>query len=194
VLDSQGRVELGVIVYHDVTDVRRLALTRDDYARAISHDLRNVLTGIDGHAQLLRRSLLKAGLSEALAGKSAEAIIASTQRMNAMITDLSESARLEAGETQLQQVPVDLPTFVADLRTRLGGPAEAGRIEVNPVADVPLVMADRIQLERIFTNLLSNALKYSADDTPITVTMMGREREVVTTSARRGTQAVWAIL
>jgi signal transduction histidine kinase len=180
VWDEEGRVALAVVVYRDETKTRQLELNRDDYARAISHDLRNALTGIDGHAQLLRRTLRTAGLADALAGRSTEAIIVSTQRMNTMITDLSESARLEAGEGKFDLVPVDLPSFVMELAARLGGPAEAARIEIEAGADVPLVMADRVQLERILMNLLSNSLKYAEEDTPITVSITSKQDEVVT--------------
>ena len=180
VRDAQGKVILGVIICRDVTELRLLEQTRDDYVRAISHDLRNPLAGISGHTQLLRRILRRAGQDDGMVGKSLEAISANALRMKVMITDLAESARLEAGEARLNLASVYLPTFVQEVQERLGGPDEARRIVIDAESDVPLVTADQVQLERILVNLLSNALKYSPAGTPILVTISRRGDEVVT--------------
>jgi len=181
-----GGIALGIIVCRDVTRLRLLEQTRDDYVRAVSHDLRNPLTAIAGHAQLLHRVLEKAGLKGGMAGKAIETIAINSQRMSSMITDLAESAQLEAGQIRLEPMPVDLPSFVNQLKDRLAGAAEARRICVELPEELPLVLADTDKLERILTNLLTNALKYSEPDSPVTVAMTLRGAEVVTAITDRG--------
>ncbi|MHB8990918.1 MAG: ATP-binding protein [Chloroflexota bacterium] len=186
IVGREGRIALGIIVCRDVTRLRLLELTRDDYVRAVSHDLRNPLTAITGHAQLLQRVLEKAGLKGGMAGKAIEAIVINSQRMNGMITDLAESAQLEAGQVRLKPVPIDLPSFVIQLKDRLAGAAEAHRIWVELPEELPLVLADPDKLERILRNLLTNAIKYSEPGSPVTVTMTLRGAEVVTAVTDHG--------
>ncbi|MBI4498160.1 MAG: ATP-binding protein, partial [Chloroflexi bacterium] len=76
--------------------------------------------------------------------------------------------------------PLDLRAFLLDLKERLAGLAGAERIRLEAPAGLSPVLADPDRLERILMNLLGNALKYSAPDTEITVTLAQREREVVT--------------
>ena len=97
VAGQRGDDFLGIEVYRDVTKLRELEQTRDDFLRAVSHDLRNPLTAILGNAQMLQRVLEKAGLNEGAAGKAAQAIVTNSQRMNGMLGDLAELGRLEAG-------------------------------------------------------------------------------------------------
>ncbi len=186
IVGRDGRIALGIIIGRDVTQLRLLEQTRDDYVRAVSHDLRNPLTAITGHAQLLQRVLEKAGLKGGMAGKAIEAIVINSQRMNSMITDLAESAQLEAGQVRLAPVPIDLPSFVIHLKDRLAGAAEAHRIWVELPEELPLVLADPDKLERILRNLLTNALKYSEPDSPVTVTMTLSGAEVVTAITDHG--------
>ena len=157
---------------------------RDDMVRAVSHDLRQPLTVVQAQAQLLLRSLEQAGLAREKS--SAAAIITSSQRMNTMIEELVESARLEAGQIRLNLQPIDLRSFMLDLKQRLAGTLETDRIRVEAPEGLPPVTADPDRLERILTNLLSNALKYSAPDTEVTVSLARADGEVITSVTDRG--------
>ena len=89
--------------------------------------------------------------------------------MNGMIQDLVDSARAEAGKLQLQREAVDLCAYLTDFLARLRLSLEVERIIIEVPGDVPPVSADYARLDRIFTNIITNALKYSSPDTPITV-------------------------
>lgn len=167
-----------------VDEIRFREEQRDDLLRAVSHDLRQPLTVIQAQAQLTQRTARQAGLDSA--ERSAGAILTSAQRMNAMIQDLVDSARLEAGQLRIAVQPVQLPTFVSDLRERMAGTPGAERIRVQPAGALPAVLADPDRLERILSNLLSNAIKYSTPGTEITVTFDRRNDEVVTSVSDRG--------
>lgn len=85
-------------------------------------------------------------------------------------------------------VEVNLPAFVHDLRERLAG-TRAGpveRIQIDAAEGLPSVLADRDYLERILTNLLSNALKYSAPESVVKVAIARRDGELVTSIADQG--------
>ncbi len=185
--DEDGKMILGILIFRDISELRRLEQTKDDYVRAVSHDLRNPLTAILGHAQLLKRSLARSGLLEKEI-KATDSIITSGHRMNAMLQDLSEAARLDAGQLQLEQrVPIDLRHFVSGLVQRSVSPVEVERIQVTVSEDLPAVLADPASLERILGNLISNALKYSEPGGQIVVAASLEDGQVVVSVSDHGT-------
>jgi len=180
-----GGTLLGAVAaFRDVTAQHELEEQREDILRAISHDLRSPLTAILGQAQLLERRLAQAGLEQERA--NAEAIVTSAQRMNAMIQDLVEAARLESGQLKLNLQPVDLGPFISDLLRRLAPVMEVRRVRVVVPEGLPPALADPGRLERILTNLLSNALKYSWPGSEVTVSVQQRNGELVTSVSDRG--------
>jgi PAS domain S-box-containing protein len=185
VREADGKVSLGILVFRDVTELRQMEQTREDYVRALSHDLRNPLTAIQGNAQLLRRLLERSGLSE-MESTAIDSIYTSSQRMNAMLRDLSEVARLEAGQLRMEPAPVELRSFMNSMKERLVEPNQLDRIRLELPEDLPLVSSDSGCLERILGNLLSNAIKYAEPGTPITVSASSLAGQVVVSVSDRG--------
>lgn len=180
-----GQLLGAVVTFTDVTVLHELQEQREDILRAVSHDLRSPLTVVQTQAQLLLRALDRAGLAGG-ERRSAEAIIASSRRMNTMIQELVDAIRLESGQLLLHRGPVDLASFILDLRQRLAGVLETGRIRVQAPAGLPPALADPDRLERILTNLLSNALKYSTPGTEVTVSLYRQDGQVIIAVSDRG--------
>lgn len=157
---------------------KRAEAEREAFIQTISHDLRSPLTAIQGHAQLLKRALGKSGI-DGRAIRSMEAIATSAQRMNAMIQDLVDVSRVESGQLKLNRSSLNLHPFILDLIDRLPGLDTTGRIEVQSMEDLPAVIADPDKLDRILTNLLINALKYSPQGSQISVSLTPQGREVL---------------
>jgi signal transduction histidine kinase len=149
----------------------RLAAEREDYLHMISHDLRAPLTVILGYAQILEVRFQE----DASTGPTVQAIRQGAERMNAMIQDLTDFARLEGGSLALFPKTIELRTFLAHLQLVEG--RERLRIDLPP--QLPAVSADPNRLERIFINLLSNALKYSPPDTTVQLTARQQGHEIV---------------
>jgi len=180
-----GKLAGAVVTFTDITRQHELLTQLEDVLRAVSHDLRNPLAVVQGQAQILLRLFDKAGVTGPQR-KSAEAILTSAQRMNRMIQDLVDAARQEAGLLKLERQPVDLRATILSLLERLAPTLDTKRIRVVAPADLPRVWADPDRLERILTNLLSNALKYSEPGTEVTVTLNRRNGEVVTSITDHG--------
>jgi signal transduction histidine kinase len=87
---------------------------------------------------------------------------------------------------QLNRAPLDLRQFVLDLKGRLAGSLPTERVGTDAPEELPSVLADPARLERVLTNLLSNALKYSEPNTPVTVRLTPGENEVVVAVSDRG--------
>ncbi len=180
--DDSGRVALAIVVFRDVTTLRELEQTRNGFISLVSHDLRTPVAVIQGHALTIERFIENREQVE----RSAAHIVRTSERMNRMILDLVDSARLESGQLRLVKRSVDLATLLPGLLERSAGALEVGRVRVEIPEGLPAVSADPDRLERILTNLVSNALKYSDGDTPVVVSAAERAGEVAVSVADQG--------
>jgi len=164
----QNDTIIGVVgTYTDITQLRQLQARQEDMLRMISHDLRAPLAVTRGYADLLQEEVQSRGWEVLV--PSIEAIQQSTVQMNVMIQDMVDVARQEGGQLQLILQPVDLRPYLETLLQRSATALPLDRVQLDVPADLPPVAADPNRLERILINLLSNALKYSAPGTPVSV-------------------------
>jgi signal transduction histidine kinase len=91
-------------------------------------------------------------------------------RIERLTSDLVDVSRIQAGRLDMQLTPCDLVPIVVDAvrEQSLTAPARSIDVDVPPGAAVP-VLADADRIGQVVTNYLTNALKYSADDEPVTV-------------------------
>lgn len=176
-----GEILGAVSTLTDLSPLRELQNEREIYLHTISHDLRTPLSVVLGHAELL-------GLScrQEEAQMHVEAILQGVERMDRMIEELVEAARLEGGEISLEKEPVPLDRFLADFLQQGAPVLDASRISLSVAPALPPVMADRRRLERILTNLLTNALKYSPPEAPVEVAVRPEGREVLVSVRDQG--------
>ncbi|QHE94970.1 DUF4118 domain-containing protein [Pandoraea fibrosis] len=131
---------------------------RNSLLSAISHDLRTPLTSIVGFASMLSRNAQTPG---PLRTELVDAIHEEAQRMTGLVTNLLDMAKLQAGGVQLnrqwQMLEEVVGTSLRASRRVLAGHDITTRLP----ADLPLLRFDAVLLERLFTNLLENAAKYS---------------------------------
>ena len=121
--------------------------------RSISHDLRTPLTSIIAGGSALGSETLtaeeRAELSEGIVGEGS--------RLSRLVENLLDMSRLEAGKAEPHRGPVDLAEVLEAARQGQGK-AESIRLALD--AELPMVDADAAQLERVFANLLENAVRY----------------------------------
>ncbi len=123
-----------------------------------AHDLRNPLGSIIGFAELIRSE--RESIDDAR--RHAGIIGAAAERTLKLVSDLLESAVLDAGQIKLQPVPCDLSVLLADAIGRVGARAQAKQQQIDfRAASGAIVLADVERLDQVFENLLTNALKFS---------------------------------
>jgi signal transduction histidine kinase len=125
------------------------------FAYSVSHDLRAPLRHITGFTERLRE---QASPLEGEARRCLEAISGATGRMGKLIDDLLSFSRM--GRSELSRQRVDLAAMVRELVAELA-PEAASREVRWRVDDLPVVAGDRAMLRVAFSNLLSNALKFT---------------------------------
>ena len=110
---------------------------------------------------------------------SLAAVIRNADQMNSMIQDLVTTARLASGQLHLSRHPLALKPYVSELLERYRTLWPLQRIHTALPDDLPPIWADPVRLERILVNLISNALKYSAADSPVTLSAEHVAQEVI---------------
>ena len=182
--DGDGSVVAFVGIARDITEQKRLEQYRDDYLSHITHDLRNRLTALFGHAQLLLRQLVQKGLEQEVS--RVDIILKSARRMNSMIQDLVESVRLASGQMELCRERLDLCRLLADIVRQVGSLEGDGRIRLECLEGGVYSLADADRVERVVENLLANALKHSPPESEVVVSARRGENEAVVTVTDRG--------
>lgn len=170
-----GRLTGISAIIRDISESKAVQRLQYEFLAMTSHELRTPLTSIRGHAQLLRR---QGRYTESMVQR----IIDSSDQLGRLVDDLLLASSLEAGQFDLQPTDVDVKAVVQTSVDQLKG--VSGRtIQVEMTPDVVHVWGDRLRLAQIFSNLLSNALKYSDPET-----------EVVVRVSRSGTEAEVAVI
>jgi K+-sensing histidine kinase KdpD len=132
---------------------------------AVGHDLRTPLSAIKASASTLRQTDVT--LAEGERGELLETIEDAADRLDAVVANLLDASRLQAGVVSVQALPVSLDEMVS--AAVLAIPAAAGRVTADVPEDLPLVSADPGLLERVLVNLIDNALRYGHDDATVEV-------------------------
>lgn len=166
VFGPEGRRTGGVIVFHEVTSIKRLQRTREEFVANVSHELRTPLSLIKGYTETLLNGTL--GEPE-LIMKFLRIIDRNADRLKLLIEDLLTISELESGRVRLDLQPVMLAALVAKLCDDFQPRAEvrATRL-VNEVPDMQ-VQADPNRLQQVFSNLLDNAIKYGKTQGTVTI-------------------------
>jgi two-component system sensor histidine kinase KdpD len=142
---------------------RRVQTARTAILHTLSHDLRSPLTAIITAGSALReRSLDAADHAELL-----DVIELEGARLAQLMSDLLDLSKIQAGAVMPQPDWCDLQDIVA---TAAAGVPTAHPIDFAIPHDLPLVRADASQMERVFSNLIENAVKFSPADRPVRVT------------------------
>lgn len=148
---------------------------RDEFLSVASHELRTPLSSLKLRLELLRRPP-RSGDREPTLGEVREKLdgaVRQVDRLSELVGDLMDVSRITAGRLQLELEQVDLAAVCRDVVGRLAEDAARARCEVTLSGDAnALGTWDRLRLEQVVTNLLSNALKYGAGK-PVELTVEG---------------------
>jgi two-component system sensor histidine kinase KdpD len=145
---------------------RRADVAKTAVLHAISHDLRSPLTGITAAASALRVKSLSAHEREELVS----VVETEAARLARLVDDVLDLSRIQAGAVQPRTDWTDLHETVINAIAQAQAVEGEHAMQYELPPDLPLVKADPAQLERVFANLIQNAIKYSPPDVPIRVT------------------------
>jgi PAS domain S-box-containing protein len=187
-LNADGSVREWVGAYTDIDDVKRAAEERerlltseheargeaetanrvkDEFLAVVSHELRTPLNAILGWAHMLMRG----SLDEKTSARGLETIARNATAQNQLISDLLDVSRIISGQLRCEMAGVDLIPLinaaVDTVRPAADGKGIELRVMLEPAAG--MVSGDAARLQQIVSNLLTNAVKFTARDGRVTV-------------------------
>ncbi|WP_233582856.1 GAF domain-containing sensor histidine kinase [Corallococcus sp. CA053C] len=160
-------------------EAREAVRQRDEFLGIASHELKTPLTPLSLKVQLLQKQvtvLAREGkpVPTERVSETLEVVQRQVRRLSRLVDNLLDVSRISAGRLRLEVEELDLASVAAEILYRFAPAAQQQGTELELHAPVPVVGRwDRLRLEQVVTNLLSNALKYGAGR-PVAVAVEAR--------------------
>jgi len=166
-ISGGDRRHLGtILVFHDLTRLKQLERTREEFVANVSHELRTPLSLIKGYVETLQDG---AKNNPEVATKFLETIDRNARRLDLLIQDLLTISALEAGRVKLNLQPVLLRPVAEEVVTSFKDRTAARGVKlVNALPDLT-ARADADRVQQVLANLVDNAVKYGRDGGTVTI-------------------------
>jgi two-component system phosphate regulon sensor histidine kinase PhoR len=167
--DRLGR-NLGTItVLHDITALKKMDQMKSDFVSMVSHEIRSPMNSV-----LMQLKVVLDGLAGTTTAKQREILGRASEKINGlnnMATELLDLARIESGLIAREREAVQIDRLLADqvafhqARSR----EKSIRLTLGQMPALPVLTANRFNLEEVFSNLISNAISYTPASGRITI-------------------------
>jgi two-component system phosphate regulon sensor histidine kinase PhoR len=152
-----GQTELAVVVFHDLTEIRRTEKMRKDFIANVSHEFKTPLTSIRGYAETL---IDAAAQDPEHTREFLETIQRNATQLQALVEDLLVLAQLES-EPPVEKKPIVVSELIREQTSVLRRAMAEKNIQVEVNCNAVEILADRDRLVRALSNLLDNAIHYN---------------------------------
>ena len=159
--NEEDRPDGVIAVIQDITEHVKLDNMQKELVADVSHELKTPITSIMGYAD----TLLEGGYDEETQQKFLNVIASESRRMARLVTDLLTLSRYDSNKKKTQKEAFDLGELVKKCQEKLAIEIKKKNHTVNcfVTADVPLVYADKDDIERVVLNIMTNSIKYTQD-------------------------------
>jgi PAS domain S-box-containing protein len=159
--DNENHLLGAVTLLEDITHLREIDRLKSEFIATASHELRTPLTSVQMGVHLLLE-----GAAGELNDKQTEVLGAcreDCERLDKLMRDLLDLSKIEAGESQPDLQPIKARELIMDETETLRPQVEAKGVSfaVDIPVDLPRIMADRSEIERVVANLVVNAIRYT---------------------------------
>ena len=157
--NEQGELVNIIANVHDITRYREAEEMKSTFVSIISHELKTPVSLIKGYAGTLQRE--DAHWDEETLQQGLAIIEEESDRLNELIDNLLEVSRLQAGGVELKKEEIRLDDLAESVVAKFRPQTNQHLLVTDFPPDFPTVRADYDRMEQVFSNLISNALKYS---------------------------------
>ena len=164
---KDGEVESVMMTIQDMTPLEDMERLRAEFLAMVSHELRTPLTSVKGSITTLLDPPATLGPTETR--QFHRIIDAQIDRMQVLISDLLDVARIGTGTLAIFPEPADVGGVVSEARNGFRSGGGRHNIEIDLAQDLPWVMADRQRIVQVLGNLLTNAARHSPELSTIRV-------------------------
>ncbi|SKB13963.1 putative two-component sensor histidine kinase [Planktothrix sp. PCC 11201] len=164
-IQNQGKIIGAVVIFKDITERQAMEKMKDEFISVVSHELRTPLTSIHGALGLLASGLLDTQPERVK--RMFDIAVANTTRLVRLINDILDLERMQAGQITLDKKYCNLADLMVQANNEMIAMAEKSgvKLSMKPLGVHLWVAPDRII--QVFTNLLSNAIRFSHVDSCI---------------------------
>jgi two-component system phosphate regulon sensor histidine kinase PhoR len=157
-----------MLVFHDVTRLKKLERMRVDFVANVTHEIKTPLTAILGFVETLQEGAIE---DRETAKKFLSTIARHAERLNRLVEDLLTISNIELGEMRFCFESVALSGVAQSVLHMIQLKAREKKIELTSAIpeDLPLISADRDRLSQILINVLDNAVKFTPEGGTVTL-------------------------
>jgi PAS domain S-box-containing protein len=178
-----GSLGLGLLL-RDITREKELDQMKSQLLSTVSHELRTPLASIKGFATTLLRQDVE--WDEGSRREFLSIINDESDRLTELISNLLDMSRIEAGTLRIEIEPIDLPPIIEETATEFQMMTRDHMIQTHLPPVLPPVMADPRRARQVLRNLVENAVKYSPNGGPITISAQVQADHVQASIADQG--------
>ncbi len=158
-----------LVLISDITGLRAADTTRREFVSNVSHELRTPIAAIKAAVETLQRG---AAEDPAVRDDFLRRVHEDADRMEALVSEMLELSRLESGQTPLHLAPLDVGSLTESLADRFKHQAAGGGLTIrSKTGGTAFVNADVRQIERVLSNLVGNAMKFTPAGGSITLSV-----------------------
>ena len=170
-------IEGAVLVFHDITELKRLEEIRKDLVANVSHELRTPVSSIKGYAETLLEGKVE---NEDTKKEFLNIIYQDSNRLANLIDDLLDLSKIESDKMKMEFEPVEIPPLLNRCISILEKSAKDKLIAIksNVPGNLPKVLGDQGRLLQVLLNLLDNAIKYTPEGMSVTISAARKENVV----------------
>jgi PAS domain S-box-containing protein len=158
---SEGTLINTIATIRDITRFRQADELKSEFVSIVSHELKTPVALIKGYVSTLRRDDVQ--WDRKIMDSSLEVIEEEADRLTALIENLLEASKLQAGGMQLKKSDLSLYRMAKSLSERFQVQTDQHKINIDIPEDFPIVIGDEFRIEQVLSNLISNAIKYAPD-------------------------------
>ena len=175
--NEAGEITGALVLFHDITELKKMDQIRRDFVANVSHELRTPLSILRGYIETLLDS---PQTSREELTRILQVMERHSDRLELLVEDLLTLAQLESANPNLEVCLVDLSSFLAEIVRDWEKKLTSKRLNIS--VDLPAelfpICADRTRLQEALYNLLDNAMKYSREQGEIRLSARLRDGEV----------------
>jgi PAS domain S-box-containing protein len=160
-----------VLSFVDISERREIERMKDEFISVVGHELRTPLTSIRGSLGLMAGGVF--GELDEDGKRMLDIAVSNTDRLVRLINDVLDIERIESGRVQIQKVPCSARDLVDRAIEAMDGQASVAGVRLVADADDAELAADLDRIQQALTNLISNAIKFSAPGQEVQVTAQG---------------------
>ena len=164
---EDGDILSFVFTLQDMEPLKEMERMRAEFLAMVSHELRTPLSSVKGSIATLLNPSTTLNPTETL--QFHQIIDAQTDRMRELISDLLDVARIESGTLSVFPKPTEVGDLINEANNAFQSGGARHKLHIDLDSDLPWIVADRLRMIQVLSNLLTNAARHSPDTLPIRV-------------------------